>query len=318
MTLSRAQFALNAIQWINIKEDPTNPDSADLWLYGDPAFVKDYPGVLGQIKDAGFEAVMMEVLATQTLQNYASMLRDAGLKPAPGYAQVALPGDHGQKLQRGSNEWIRWFDGVRRKAEESNYFGLSSIFIAPEVDWGPAATRTGVAAAVGHDFDQNRLDSVVEILAEACEVLRAEGIRPGLHNHVGTWVETREEIDYVLANIDNSLLGASFDIGHLEWAGIDAVEMLTAYSDRLVDLHFKDLNLEVARDSRENPTTYRATSDRGLFTEPGLGQIDLTRVLATLPDGFGGWVIIEVDRATMEPYQSALHTAAWLRHTIPA
>ena len=316
MTLSRAQFALNAIQWINIKSDPSDPDSSDLWLYGDPQFVKDYPGVLRQIKQAGFDAVMMEVLDTQTLQNYAAMLRDADLRPAPGYAQVALPADHGQAFERGSNEWIHWFDGVRRKAEESNYFGLSSIFIAPEVGWGPAATRTGVAAAVGHDFDQNRLDAVVEVLGDACEILRAEGIRPGLHNHVGTWVETREEIDYVLANIDDSLLGASFDIGHLEWAGIDAVEMLTTYRERLVDLHFKDLNLDVARDSRVNPTTYSATSNRGLFAEPGLGNIDLGSVLSALPDEFGGWIIIEVDRATMEPYQSALHTAAWLRETI--
>lgn len=318
MTLSRAQFALNAIQWINIKEDPSDPASADLWLYSDPNFVKDYPSVLRQIKTAGFDAVMMEVLATQTLQNYERMVKDAGLHLAPGYAMAKLPSDYLTEVKRGSHEWARWFDGIRRKAEESNYFGLSSIFLAPEMGWEPTMTRVNKAAAVGADFKQDRLDAVVEMLTEACEIFRAEGIRPGLHNHVGTWVETREEIDYVLANIDDSLLGASFDIGHLEWAGIDSIEMLTKYRDRVVDLHFKDLNLDVALASRQYPTDYSTTSNRALFAEPGLGQVDLNAVLAALPEHFPGWIIIEVDRATMDPYKSALHTAAWLRDTIPA
>jgi hypothetical protein len=33
-------------------------------------------------------------------------------------------------------------------------------------------------------------------------VLRAEGVRAGLHNHVGTWVETEHEIDRVLGALD--------------------------------------------------------------------------------------------------------------------
>ncbi|MFJ4286860.1 sugar phosphate isomerase/epimerase family protein [Paenarthrobacter nicotinovorans] len=318
MTLSRAQFALNAIQWINIKEDPNDPTSADLWLYGEPSFVEDYPSVLKQIKAAGFDAVMMEVLATQTLQNYANMVEDAELRLAPGYAMAKLPSDYLLEVKRGSREWAHWFDGVRRKAEETNYFGLSTIFLAPEMGWQPTMNRVNKAAAVGADFDQERLNNVVEMLTEACEIFRSEGIRPGLHNHVGTWVETRQEIDYVMENIDNSLLGASFDIGHLEWAGIDSVEMLGKYSDRIVDLHFKDLNLDVAKASRENPTDYSTTSNRGLFAEPGLGQVNLDAVLGALPAQFPGWIIIEVDRATMDPYQSALHTADWLRENIPA
>lgn len=318
MTIRRDQIALNAIQWINVKADPTDPNSEDLWLYREPSFVAQYPSVLAQVRDAGFGAVMMEVLDTQTLQNYASMIADSGLTLAPGYCQIALPEEHGVTLERGSAEWVRWFDSVRRKAEESNYFGLKTIFLAPEVHWLDSSTRTLRAAAVGADFDQSRLERVTEYLNDAAVVLQAEGIRPGLHNHVGTWVETREEIDYVLGQIDDSVLGASFDIGHLEWAGIDAKEMLTAYADRLVDLHFKDLDLSVAAASRQTPASYRATSDKGLFLEPGLGDIDLDGVLTALPDGFGGWIIIEVDKASMDPWESALVTSRWLSEHVTA
>ena len=311
MSLKNLKFALNAIQWINVKEDPDDPDSASLWRFADPSFVAEYPRVLKSIKDAGFRATMMEVLDTQTLQSYAAMVKDAGLALAPGYVQLPLPSDHGGRLARGTFERIHWFDGVRRRAEESNYVGLDSVFIAAEVDQAPTAVRWQ-RPAIGAAFSQERLDEFVDLLDEAVDVLLAEGIRPGLHNHAGTWIETRFEIEYVLDSIDASRLGASFDIGHLEWAGIESKGMLETWSDRLLDLHIKDLDLDLARDSREHPRPYDKVTDEGLYREPGLGQLDIVGALSALPDGFDGWIVIEVDRATMDPLQSAYHTASWL------
>ncbi|MWV59180.1 sugar phosphate isomerase/epimerase family protein [Rathayibacter sp. VKM Ac-2754] len=310
--LRRSQFALNAIQWINVKADPDDPASESLWRFADPAFRDEYPQVLREIRDAGFGATMLEVLATQTLQDYAHMIEESGLELAPGYASVALPEDSGRTLERGSAEWVHWFDGVRRKAEETNYVGLDTVFLAPEVSFEPGVVRTREAVAVGAGFDEGRLDRVIEILAEAAEVLRAEGVQAGLHNHVGTWVETEHEIDRVLAAIDPALLGASFDIGHLVWAGMDPVAMVQRYSDRLIDLHVKDLHLGIAEASRAIPTPYDRATDSGLFLEPGLGGIDLDGVLAALPADFGGWIIVEVDRASMPPADSARVSGAWL------
>lgn len=316
--VKRDRVALNAIQWINVKADPDDPQSEDLWLYNDPHFRADYPGVLDQIREAGFGAAMMEVLPTQTLQDFSRMIERSGLALAPGYASMPIPEDHGVTLPRGSAERIHWFDGIRRKAEESNYCGLSTIFLAPEVGWEPSFVRTLNAVAVGAEFSQERLDSQIEFIAEAAEVLRAEGIRAGLHNHVGTWIETEDEIEQTFAAIPADLLGASFDLGHLAWAGIDPVTMLTRHSDRIVDLHLKDLDLAIAAASRAEPTPYQVASDRGLFLEPGLGQLDLIGALEALPADFGGWVIIEVDKASMEPFASAQASWAWVEATIPA
>jgi sugar phosphate isomerase/epimerase len=312
MRLRADRVALNPIQWVNIKADPSDPDSEDLWLFADPAFRADYPDVLAQVRDAGFAAVMMQLLDTQTLQSYERMVRDAGLVLAPGYASVALPEDHGVLLAPGSPEQVRWYDGIRRIAEESNYFGLSTVFLSPEMSWTPGTRRTLEQTAVGADFDSSRLDRLIDILGAAAEVLREEGVRAGLHNHVGTWIETEEEIERALAAISPSLLGASFDIGHLAWAGIDPVPMLQRHADRLVDVHIKDLDLTVAAASRAEPTSYNAAVDRGLFREPGLGDLDLDAVLAALPDGWDGWVIVEVDRASMEPRASAEVSRAWV------
>ena len=309
MAVKDLKFALNAIQWINVKEDPDDLDSASLWRFADPSFVAEYPEVLRAIKDAGFDATMLEVLDTQTLQNYAAMVAESGLALAPGYVQVPLASDHGGRLERGTFERIHWFDAVRRKAEESNYFGLQTIFLAAEVDQTAIRWQQ---PAVGADFSQDRLDELTDLIDEAVDVLNAEGVKPGLHNHVGTWIETQHEYEHVLNAIDASRLGAAFDIGHLEWAGISARDAIATWADRVQDLHLKDLDLDLARRSREEGLTYERATDLGLYREPGLGQIDLRGTLEALPEGWDGWVIIEVDRASMDPIASARHTAGWV------
>ncbi|MCK2037438.1 sugar phosphate isomerase/epimerase [Microbacterium sp. SSW1-49] len=309
MQMKDLKFALNAIQWINVKEDPTDLSSASLWRFADPSFVAEYPQVLAEIRDAGFSATMLEVLDTQTLQNYAAMVEASGLALAPGYVQVPLASDHGGRLEHGTFERIHWFDAVRRKAEESAYFGLDTIFLAAEVDQTAIRWQK---PAIGADFSQERLDELTDLIDEAVDVLNAEGVRPGLHNHVGTWIETEHEYEHVLNSIDASRLGASFDIGHLEWAGIDAKQAIAKWADRVQDLHVKDLNLDLARRSRDEGLSYERATDLGLYLEPGLGQVDIVDTLSVLPDDFGGWIIIEVDRASMDPVASAKHTAAWV------
>ena len=311
-TIRRDRVALNPLQWINIKADPADPSSDDLWRYADPDFHAEYPGVLAAVKEAGFPAVMLEVLSTQTLQDYGRMIRRAGLELALGYASIGLPESHDVRLEPGTAERVHWFDAVRRKAEESNTFGLTTIFLAPEVGWGPAFPRTGTAVAVGADFDADRLDRQIQLLGEAADVLSAEGIRAGLHNHVGTWIETEPEIERVFATLPADLLGASFDIGHLVWADVDPIAMLRRHADRLIDLHIKDLDLDVAAASRATPTPYAAATDGGVFLEPGLGGIDLDAVLAALPEGFDGWIVVEVDRASMDPVASAETCWKWV------
>jgi hypothetical protein len=82
MVVRRSQVALNAIQWTNLKPPP---GQQMVWLYADPAWRAGQPRVHELVRAAGFEAVMLEVLDTQTLQSYRRMLEAAQLRPAPGY-----------------------------------------------------------------------------------------------------------------------------------------------------------------------------------------------------------------------------------------
>ncbi|MYW96413.1 TIM barrel protein [Amycolatopsis rubida] len=308
MTLDRSQFAINTLQWT---------DLAKGWEYDDPAFLGKQPRVLAEAAESGFAAVMMEVLPTQTIRAYRELLAENGLRAAPGYLQVPLPESHGVTLEPGSAAEFRWFDGVRRRADETHALGLDTLFLSAEMVTGGGMPRFDEAAGVGHAFDRARLERYTDLLGRAAEILTAEGIRPAFHNHVGSWVETREEIEHVLAAIPESVLGAGFDLGHLFWAGADVRGMLREHRDRIAALHLKDLDVDRVRRLRAEPGPYTRSTD-DLFLEPGLGGVPLLEYLGELPDAFGGWIVVEVDRPSMEPLASARASWKWVESNFPA
>src|SRR5262249_58558796 len=61
-----------------------------------------------------------------------------------------------------------------------------------------------------------------EALTEVAEATRASGVRLAYHHHMGTVVETVEEIDRLVA-VTGEAVGLLLDTGHLTYAGADPV-----------------------------------------------------------------------------------------------
>lgn len=316
MVLSRDHFSLNTLQWITVSLGESTGEHGSVgWEFDLSSFLPKQPVVLGQVREAGFSSVMLEVLPTQTLQSYARVVEESGLRLSPGYVHIGLPEEFGRDHSADREAHFRWFDGLRRRAEESNFMGLDRVFLA--ADMAPGRPRIDVAAAVGHDFDRARLDRVANLIGEAAEVLQAEGVVPALHNHVGTWIETEEEFGYVLDAVPPALLAAGPDLGHLAWTGADVVAWVAAHADRISDLHVKDLDLDLAAESRAEPTPYFDVMSRRFFLEPGLGDVPIAEALAGLPEDFDGTVIVEVDKPSMDPFESAKTSWNWVASHYP-
>lgn len=314
--LNQSQFALNTLQWITVGLGDATGEPGDTgWEFDRPSFIAKQPKVLAEVRDAGFSAVMLEVLSTQTLQSYARVIADSGLRVSPGYVHIGLPEEFGRDFSSDPNGRFHWFDGIRRRAEESLYMGLDRVFLAP--DMAPGRPRIDVSAATGYAADAARLDRVANIIGEAAEVLKAEGVTGALHNHVGAWVETVEEYDYVLDAVPASVLAAGPDIGHLAWTGADVVAWMAKHADRVSDVHVKDMDLSIAAHSRETPTPYFDVMGQRFFLELGLGDIPIAEALAQLPDDFSGDIIVEVDKPSMEPFESAKTSWAWIEAHYP-
>jgi len=316
MTLTQEHFSLNTLQWITVSlgESTGEPGSVG-WEFDRSSFLARQPIVLAQVREAGFSSVMLEVLPTQTLQTYAQVVKESGLRVSPGYVHIGLPEEFGRVHTGEDEEHFRWFDKIRRRAEESLYLGLDRVFLA--ADMAPGRPRIDVSAAAGYAYDRARLDRVANIIGEAAAVLQAEGVTPALHNHVGTWIETAAEYEYVLEAVPSSVLAAGPDLGHLAWTGSDVVEWVAAHADRISDLHVKDMDLQLAAAARRTPTPYFDVMAQRFFLEPGLGDVPLVEALAGLPEDFGGTVLVEVDKPSMEPFASAKTSWSWIEDNFP-
>jgi inosose dehydratase len=137
--------------------------------------------------------------------------------------------------------------------------------------------------------------------------MRERGMRLAYHHHMGTVIETRDEIDALMdaASPEVELL---LDTGHLTFAGGDAAGAARQYAARIAHLHCKDIRAEVLARCRNADTSFLEAVLQGVFTVPGDGCIDFAAVLAPLrAAGYAGWIVVEAeqDPAVADPVTCA-------------
>ncbi|MGI5156407.1 sugar phosphate isomerase/epimerase family protein [Microbispora sp. CA-102843] len=141
----------------------------------------------------------------------------------------------------------------------------------PDGDWPAYAGRIGQAAA-------------------RC---RERGLEPVFHHHLGTDVETPEEIERLLDLTDVSLC---LDTGHLWLAGGNPVAAIRDWSSRIRQVHVKDASRDVLARIRAGGGDLWDLVAAGGFPPLGHGDLDLPAVLAELRrSGYEGWIVIEQD-----------------------
>ncbi|MFI7132149.1 sugar phosphate isomerase/epimerase family protein [Nonomuraea sp. NPDC050153] len=287
-----AKIALNPIQWMA---------SADGWL--DPSLAPAPKELLTRIKEAGFDHVMSDLPAGFGVEEYRALLDEVGLSLAPGYFPCRSDGRDGNEATVVA--------AAAEVARTQAQLGLTEIGLG--MGMGKEAPRV-LNPARAHDADPSRVEAVTELIGKICDAMVAEGVRPCLHPHVGTWVESEEEGRAVLEALPAARLGFLPDTGHLAWAGADVARLVADYADRIPFVHVKDCRLSVAAEGREKGWDYRQTVLAGLWVEPGRGELDLTGIIGNLPDAFDGWLMVEVDRPDIaDPYESAQASARWMR-----
>ncbi|MEV7872233.1 sugar phosphate isomerase/epimerase [Streptomyces sp. NPDC088124] len=291
------RIALNPIQWIA---------TDDGWI--DPSKAPERQELLTLVKRAGFLSVMAEVPADWTVERYRAALNEVGLTAAPGYFVCRSDGRDGNENDVVANAATT----ARQHAE----LGMTEIGLG--LAMGKDAPRVAHPAQA-HDADSSRLEAVTALIARVADAMAAEGVRPNLHPHVGTWVETEGEGRAVLDAIPASRLGFLPDTGHLAWAGADVAGMVKDYAERIPFMHVKDCRLSVAAQGRREGWGYQHTVREGLWVEPGRGELDLVGIIGNLPSTFDGWLMVEVDRPDIsDPYESAIESATWMHTAFPA
>jgi len=119
------------------------------------------------------------------------------------------------------------------------------------------------------------------------------GVRACLHPHVGTMVETGDDVSRVL---DGSLVPLCLDTGHLLIGGSDPAALAAQATDRIVHAHLKDVDRAWAERVQSGRTTYTEAVAAGMYRPLGKGDVDIAAIVTTLErSGYDGWYVMEQD-----------------------
>ncbi|MBN1579439.1 MAG: TIM barrel protein [Anaerolineae bacterium] len=267
--------------------------------------------MLRQISEAGYEGVPASPQRDRTAAETMSLLAEYDLKPAPGYL--------GESFWAVAQEEAI-LERARKMAAFMHECGCSELYVAAG-GFGDYVARSGktrnqVAGHVSPDdmMSDAEFEQFAKVLNKVGQITLKEGVKSCFHNHVGSTIETREEIDRLFSMVDRGLVFQGPDIGHLAWAGVDALQFCRDYADSIKTMHVKDVNGEVLRAGQGKDWDYGTYSSKGIWTELGQGCLDISAIVEVLKEAdFDGWLIVETDVTQLPtPFESAVVSRKYL------
>lgn len=237
-------------------------------------------------------------------------LEDGTGAPRAAEALEALLAGHRCALA-GAYLWVTLSDAARAEAEVATALraaerlaaaGADTLLVAEHWTEARRAVAGRAGAHPGLALPPEALRCLCAHLDALGRAVRRLGLRLAFHPHVGTPVETAEEVAGVLAATDPDAVGLCLDTGHTVYGGGDALETARRCAGRIVYVHAKDVDLEALADARRRGLGLLDGLRRGVFspvygTPADRSGVDIDAVGATLrAAGFRGWVIQECDR----------------------
>jgi inosose dehydratase len=189
---------------------------------------------------------------------------------------------------------------ARREAEALAELGGATLVLA-----------AGRRPPDGYTPDQFR--RLADALNEIGRYCRTLGLTTGLHPHTNTAVETRADIDAIMALLDPAAVGFAPDTGQIAKGGSDILEVMQTYQPRLTHVHLKDWggSYEHDADGKEIDRTGYVN-----YEPIGSGVLPMADLLMPLVEsGFDGWVNVELDgtpRAPRPPREAAAMSRRYL------
>ena len=270
--MSKIQLAISPLTW-------SNDDM--------PALGGEIPleTCLSEMRQAGFTGTEMGAKYPRDPAVLLPILEHHGLKLASGWCSGNLV------RQDVEAEWKAIAPHValmRAAGVKAMVYGEVSNTVHGDIG-KKLSSRVRFADA---DFKQYgaRLTALAQRLQSEC------GIRLAFHHHVGTIVETQQDVMRLL-ECTGDAVGLTFDSGHAAFGGSDPVTLLRDVAPRVAHVHFKDVRPAVIRDTRVQDRSFLDSVLAGAFTVPGDGVIDFPTLVSVLKKvDYEGWVVVEAEQ----------------------
>ena len=248
---------------------------------------------LAEAKKAGFEGMELGHKFPREPKALAHVLNQFGLSLVSGWYSAEL-------LRRDANDEM---EHLRPHLDLLKALGCSVLVFAETSNaihsdrTKPLAERPVLAAAEWAQFGKRMTDIAERTLSE--------GVRLVYHHHMGTVVESADEIDALMAATGPSV-HLLLDTGHATFAGADPAALARQYRTRISHVHMKDVRADVMAAARGQRLSFLDAVIAGVFTVPGEGCVDYPGVLRELR-GYSSWVVVEAeqDPAKADPFTYA-------------
>jgi inosose dehydratase len=133
-------------------------------------------------------------------------------------------------------------------------------------------------------------------LTELAEHMADRGVSMTYHHHMGTVIETEDEVDLLMSNTGPAV-GLLVDTGHLHFAGGRGLAVLKRHAPRVNHVHCKDVRPDVLERVSKEGMSFLTAVLEGVFTVPGDGCIDFHSFARGLQEvGYSGWVVVEAEQ----------------------
>jgi len=167
-----------------------------------------------------------------------------------------------------------------------------------------------------HIFTDDEWKKLASGLEELGRLAAEKDMKIVYHHHMGTGVQTFEEIDKLMEMTDPKLVYLLFDTGHLVFSGIDPEKVLRKFINRIKHVHLKDIRKDVLAEVKTEKMSFLNAVKDGAFTVPGDGMIDFEPLFKILDQNdYEGWFIVEAeqDPAKANPLEYAIMARKYIR-----
>ncbi len=239
---------------------------------------------LAEARQAGFAGIELGHKFPREPAALAEVLKPHGLALVSGWYSSAL-------LQRSPREEIAAIAG---HAALLSALGCDVLILAETSN--AIHGRQDAPLSASPTLTPAEITALARAVTEVGKHLSDLGLRLAYHHHLGTVVETRDEIDAFM-DAAGDQAGLLLDTGHAFAAGIEPAELAETYAGRVVHMHGKDVRAEVLARVRAEGMSFLDGVVAGMFTVPGDGCIDFGSVLSRLQGaGYDGWLVVEAEQ----------------------
>lgn len=164
-------------------------------------------------------------------------------------------------------------------------------------------------------YTREQWETIARGYNEMGALAQEKGMILTCHHHMGTGVQTIEEIDTFMSMVDPEKVFLLFDSGHLTFAGLDPVPVLKKYIHRIKHVHLKDCRTAIRDQARAEGWSFLTAVRNGVFTVPGDGDVDFAPIFKVLEEaGYEGWVVVEAeqDPAKANPFEYAVKARKYI------